>query len=69
MQTYHRLDDIQMSAIEREHAKAHMRSAELTIDFIVALVNRTRLIGTALARHAVSLMQHMQISRQQAAQQ
>ena len=34
MQTYHRLDDVHMSEIDREHAKAHMRSAELTIDFV-----------------------------------
>jgi hypothetical protein len=50
MNVYHRLDDVQMSAIDREHAKAHMRSAELTIDFVAAVVARTRLIGAALCR-------------------
>ena len=50
MNVYHRLDDVQMSAIDREHAKAHMRSAELTIDFVAAVVARTRLISAALGR-------------------
>ena len=35
MQTDHLLDNVRMSEVEREHAKAHMRSAELTIDFIL----------------------------------
>ena len=50
MNIYHRLDDVQMSAIDREHAKAHMRSAELTIDFVAVVVARTRSIGAALGR-------------------
>jgi hypothetical protein len=50
MQTYHRLDDVQMSAIDRERAKAHMRSAELTIDIIFTAVEKTRLISAVVRR-------------------
>lgn len=56
MQTYHHLDDVQMSSIDRERAKAHMRSAELTIDIIFAAVEQTRLISAALGRRLVALL-------------
>ena len=69
MNVYHRLDDVQMSAIDREHAKAHMRSAELTIDFVAAVVARTRLIGVALGRLVVNLARRIQLPKRQAAQQ
>ena len=69
MNIYHRLDDVQMSAIDRERAKAHMRSAELTIDFVAAVVEKTRLIGAALGRRVINLARRIQISKPQAAQQ
>ena len=69
MNVYHRLDDVQMSAIDREHAKAHMRSAELTIDFVAAVVARTRLIGAAMGRLVVNLARRIQLSNRRAAQQ
>ncbi len=56
MQTYHRLDDVQMSSIDRERAKAHMRSAELTIDIIFAAVEKTRLISATVGRRLVALL-------------
>ena len=68
MNIYHRLDDVQMSAIDREHAKAHMRSAELTIDFVAAVVEKTRLIGAALGRRVINLARRIQVSKPQAAQ-
>ena len=68
MQTYHRLDDVQMSAIEREHAKAHMQSAELTIDLIFAAVEKTRLVGAALGRKVSNFVRRVQISDRQPAQ-
>ena len=66
MQTYHRLDDVHMSAIDREHAKAHMRSAELTIDFVAAAVAKMRLISAALGRRVVNAARRIQISNRQA---
>jgi hypothetical protein len=62
MQIYDRLDTIHMSAIDREHAKAHMRSAELTIDFVVAAVKTTRLVSAALGQHLISVARRFQIS-------
>ncbi len=68
MQTYHRLDDVRMSAIDRERAKAHMRSAELTIDFVAAAVAKTRLISAAVGRRVINLARRFRISNRQAAQ-
>ena len=68
MQIYDRLDAIDMSAIDREHAKAHMRRAELTIDFVVAAVKTTRLLGAALGQHLISLARRFQISDRRAVQ-
>ena len=68
MNIYHRLDDVQMSAIDREHAKAHMRSAELTIDFVAAGVTKMRSISAALARRVINLGRRIQTSSRRAAQ-
>ena len=68
MNIYHRLDDVQMSAIDREHAKAHMRSAELTIDFVAAVVAKMRLISAALGRRVINLARRIQTSSRRAAQ-
>jgi len=56
MQTYHRLDDVHMSSIDRERAKAHMRSAELTIDIIFTAVEKTRLVSATVGRRLVALL-------------
>jgi hypothetical protein len=69
MNIYHRLDDVQMSAIDREHAKAHMRNAELTIDFVAAVVAKVRSISASLGRRVINLARRIQISKPQAAQQ
>lgn len=69
MSSYHRLDDVCMRAIDREHAKAHMRSAELIIDFVFAAVTKARLLTTAATRRLTSLALWPQDSRRQAAQQ
>lgn len=69
MQIYDRLDDVQMSAIDREHAKAHMRSAELTIDFVAAAVAKTRLVSAAMGRRLINLARRFPVSKRQAAQQ
>ena len=68
MQIYDRLDDVHMNAIDREHAKAHMRSAELTIDFVAAAVAKTRLVSAAVRRRLINLARRIQISNRQAAQ-
>ena len=68
MQIYDRLDDVQMSAIDRELAKAHMRSAEATIDFVAAAVAETRLVSAAVGRRVINLVRRVQISNRQAAQ-
>jgi hypothetical protein len=68
MQTYHRLDDVQMSAIDREHAKAHMQSAELTIDLIFAALAKARLVSAALGRGLSNLVRRIQILDRQPAQ-
>ena len=68
MQTHHRLDDVNMSAIDREHAKAHMRSAELTIDFVAAVVARTRSVSAALGRRLINLARRIQVFNRQATQ-
>ncbi len=62
MQIRHCLDDVQMSAIDREHAKAHMRSAEATIDFVVAVVAKVRVVSAAVGRRVINLARRMQIS-------
>ena len=69
MSTYHRLDDIRMSAIDRAHAKAHMQSAEQIVDFVFAAMEKARLFTTAVARRLTSLALWLQDSRRQAAQQ
>ena len=69
MSSYHRLDDVVMSEIDRERAKAHMRSAELTIDFVFAAVEKARLLTTAVRRRLMSLALWAQDSPRQAAQQ
>ena len=56
MQTYHRLDDVQMSAIDRQRAKAHMRSAELTIDIIFTALEKTRFISAAVRRRLLAFL-------------
>ena len=68
MSNYHRLDDVLMSAIDREHAKAHMRSAELMIDFVFAAVEKFRQFTTAETRRLTALDISPQDSRRQAAQ-
>jgi hypothetical protein len=68
MQTYNRLDDVHMSAIDRAHAEAHMRSAELTIDFVFAAVAKVRLVSAAMGRRVVDLARRIQISNRPAAQ-
>ena len=68
MQIYDRLDDVRMSAIDREFAKAHMRSAELTIDFIAATVAKTLLVSAAMRRRLVNLARRFPVSKRQAAQ-
>ena len=68
MQTYHRLDDVNMSAIDREHAKAHMRRVELTIDFVAAVVAKTRSVSAALGRQLINLARRIRISNRQATQ-
>ncbi len=60
MQSYHRLDDVQMSAIDREHAKGHMRSAELTIDFVADVVASTRSLIALVERHVMSVARRIQ---------
>ena len=69
MSRYHRLDDVVMSEIDRERAKAHMRSAELTIDFVFAAVDKARLLTTALRRRLMSLPLWPQDLRRRATQQ
>ena len=68
MQTYHRLDDVHMSAIDREHAKAHMRSAESAIDFVFDAVANVRQISAALGRFVVAQARRIQIFHRQLAQ-
>ena len=68
MSTYHRLDDVRMSAIDREHARAHMRSAELLIDFVFAAVEKTRQLSSAVTRRLTALTLWTQASRREAAQ-
>ncbi len=64
MQIYHRLDEVRMSAIDRERAKAHMRSAEATIDFVVAAVEKARAVSASIRRRltqpSVSVLGKMQ---------
>jgi hypothetical protein len=67
MQTYDLLDKVQLSAIEREHAKAHMRSAELTIDFVFMAAAKVRLAIAGIARFVINLTHRIQISNHQAA--
>ena len=69
MSTYDRLDGVCMRQIDREHAKAQMRSAELIIDFVFAAVEKARLFTTAVVRRLTSLALWLQDSRRQAAQQ
>ena len=68
MPSYHRLDDVHMSAIDREHAKAQMRSAELIIDFLFAVVGKARRLTTAVTRRLTSLTLWPQGSRSQVTQ-
>ena len=68
MQIYDRLDDVQMSAIDRQRARAHLRSAELTIDFVAAAVAKARLIGAAVGQRVINLRRRFQISNRHAAQ-
>lgn len=68
MHTDHRLDDIHMSAIDREHAKTQMRRAELIVDFIASAVAGTRLAGAALVRRASTLARRIQLSNRRAPQ-
>ena len=68
MQTYHRLDDVHMSEIDREHAKAHMRSAELAIDFVFDAVAKTRAVSAALGRRVIDLARRIQVFNRQAPQ-
>ena len=68
MSTYHRLDDVHMRAIDRDHAKAHMQSAELIIDFVFAAMEKARMFTTAVTRRLSSLALWLQDSRRPAAQ-
>ena len=67
MQTYHLLDNVRMSAIEREHAKAHMRSAELTIDFGFMVAAKARLAVAWVVRLVINLAHRLQITNHEAA--
>ena len=42
MQAPHPLDSVHMREIDRERAKAHMRSAEFTIELVALGVSRVR---------------------------
>jgi len=66
MQIYDRLDDVYMSAMDRERAKAHMRRAEATIDFIAAAVAKARSVSAAMGRRLIHLARRIQISSRQA---
>ena len=68
MQICDRLDDIHMSAVDREYAKAHMRSAELTIDVVFAAVVTTRSVVAALGQHLINLARRLQVSGREAVQ-
>jgi hypothetical protein len=68
MSTYHRLDDIRMSAIDRAHAKAHMQSAEQIVDFVFAAVTKARVLTTAVTHRLNSLAFRLPYSRRQTAQ-
>ena len=57
-----------MSAIDRDQAKAHMRSAELTIDFVFDAVAKTRSISAALGRRVIDLARRIQVFNRQATQ-
>jgi hypothetical protein len=54
--------NIRMSAIEREHARAHLRSAELTIDFVFMTVAKARLVLALVPRFAVASLRRLAIS-------
>ncbi len=60
MQTHHRLDDVQMSAIDREHAKAHMRSAELIIDFVADAVANVHSVIVLVERRVMNVARRIQ---------
>ena len=68
MPTYHRLDEVHMSAVDREHAEAHMRSAELIIDFVFAAVAKFRQVSASLARFVIRQARRIQIFHRQVAQ-
>ena len=68
MPTCHRLDDVHLSAIDREHAKAHMRSAEVTIDFVFAAAAKVRQMSSALGRFLVSQARRLQLFHRQVTQ-
>ena len=68
MQIYDRLDDVQMSAIDRKRAKAHMRSAEATIDFVAAVLAKTRFVSAAVGRRVINLMGRINVFNRQAPQ-
>ena len=65
---YHLLDNVRLSSIEREHARAHMRSAELTIDFVFMAAAKVRLAIAVVVPFVVNLARRLQISNHQAAQ-
>ena len=67
MQTYHLLDNVRMSEVEREHAKAHMRSAELTIDFVFMAAAKVCAAGAGLVRLATNLAHRLQLTNHEAA--
>ena len=68
MQTYHLLDDVQMSANEREHARAHMQSAELTIDFVFMVAAKVSLAIAVATRFVIDLGRRVYFSDHRAAQ-
>ena len=67
MSIYDRLDDVCMREIDREHAKAQMRSAELIIDFVFVAAEKIRQFTAAVARRLNALATWPQHSRRQAA--
>lgn len=53
MQAPHPLDRVQMSELDRAHAKAHMQRAELIIELVALGISKVRSV-VALVRRAVA---------------
>jgi hypothetical protein len=61
MQVHHPLDDVHMSASERERAKAYMRQAELLADFVVRAFAAMQSLIALTERGARSLARRMKL--------